>query len=384
MGHKKNLTDSPVWITLISILLGLLFGAVVLLLIGYNPLTAYSVLLKGTFSSPRYISWTIIYATPIILTGLSVAFAFKTGLFNIGAEGQFIVGSLTAALAGYFISLPPVLHIPLVLILSLGAGALWGSISGYLKARYGVNEVISTIMLNWVALYLNNYLVLHKSIKRVGSEATNKILGSAQIIFANSWKTSESGLAWRKAHPFLGDILRTPANGGFLIAIAAALIVLIILNRTTLGYSLKAVGFNRDAAEFGGINVAGNMISAMAIAGALSGLAGAVQIMGFTREASALSASEGFGFEGISVALIGANNPIGCMLAGLLYGALKYGGSKIQPAIGAPYEIISIIMGVIVLFISMPELIKMTETQKEKGGITHDAREHCLSTGYNP
>ena len=125
------------------------------------------------------------------------------------------------------------------------------------------------------------------------------------------------------------------------------------------------MGFNRDAAEFGGINVPGNMVSAMAIAGALSGLAGAVQIMGFTREASALSASEGFGFEGISVALIGANNPIGCVLAGLLYGALKYGGSKIQPAIGAPYEIISIIMGMIVLFIAMPKLIKTLKLKKK-------------------
>ncbi len=366
MSDRKQLTDSPVFITLVSIVLGLLVGAIVLLIIGYNPIEAYKVILIGIFSKPKYMSWTVIYATPIILTGLSVAFAFKTGLFNIGAEGQFIVGALTAAITGYFIHLPAILHIPLVIILSMTAGALWGSISGFLKAKYGVNEVISTIMLNWIALYLNNFLVLHEKIKREGSEATNKVLGSAQIIFANVWKNSEAGIAWRKTHPFFGDILRTPANGGFLIALAAAVIVLIILNRTTLGYSLKAVGYNRDAAEFGGINVPRNMISAMAIAGALSGLAGAVQIVGFTREASALSASEGFGFEGISVALIGANHPIGCILAGLLYGALKYGGSKIQPAIGAPYEIISIIMGMIVLFIAMPKLIKTVKLKKKE------------------
>lgn len=366
MPDKKHITESPAWITTVSIILGLLFGALILLIIGYNPLKAYSVIINGIFSKPKYISWTIIYATPIILTGLSVAFAFKTGLFNIGAEGQFIIGSLTAAVAGYFISLPPILHIPLVLILSLGTGALWGSISGFMKSRYGVNEVISTIMLNWIALYLNNFVVLHDKVKRDGSEATNKILGSAQIIFAGNWKTSEAGLAWRKTHPFISDILRTPANGGFLIALAAAIIILIILNRTTLGYGLKAVGYNRDAAEFGGINVQSNTINAMAIAGGLSGLAGAVQIMGFTREASALSASEGFGFEGISVALIGANHPIGCVLAGLLYGALKYGGSKIQPAIGAPYEIISIIMGMIVLFVAMPKLIKIVKLKKKE------------------
>ncbi len=365
MSEKKKLTDSPVWITIISITLGLVFGAIILLLIGYNPLKAYSVIITGIFSKPKYMSWTIIYATPIILTGLSVAFAFKTGLFNIGAEGQYIVGAVTAALAGYFFHLPLFLHIPFVIILSIAAGAFWGSIAGYLKAKYGVNEVISTIMLNWMAFYLNNFIVLHEGIKREGSESTNKIQNTAQLIFANNWKGTDAGLAFRKAHPFLGDILKTPANAGFLIAISAAVIVLIILNRTTLGYSLRAVGYNRDAAEFGGINVPRNMISAMAIAGGLSGLAGAVQIMGFTRQASALSASEGYGFEGISVALIGANHPIGCILAGLLYGALKYGGAKIQPAIGAPYEIISIIMGMIVLFIAMPKLIKTVKLNKK-------------------
>ncbi len=363
---KNPLKNSALGLTLVSIVLGLAVGAVILLLIGYNPIEAYSVMLDGIFGSVRYVSWTIIYATPIILTGLSVAFAFKTGLFNIGAEGQYIVGALTAALLGYFVKLPMVLHIPFVLVCSIAAGSLWGSIAGFLKARYGVNEVISTIMLNWIALYLNNFLVLHEKIKRPGSEATNKILDSAKLIFFDSWKRSDGGMEFRRAHPFFHDIFRTPANAGFLIAVAAAIGVLLVLNKTTLGYSLKAVGYNKDAAEFGGININRSMISSMAIAGGLSGLAGAVQIMGFTREASALAASEGYGFEGISVALIGANNPIGCVLAGLFYGALKYGGSKIQPKIGAPYEIISIIMGTIVLFIAMPKLIRMMKITGKK------------------
>ncbi|MDC7235823.1 MAG: ABC transporter permease [Spirochaetales bacterium] len=363
---KNPLKNSALGITLISILLGLFVGALILLFIGYNPIEAYSVMLNGIFGSVRYLSWTIIYATPIILTGLSVAFAFKTGLFNIGAEGQYIVGALTAALVGYYVPMPTLLHIPFVLICSITAGSLWGSIAGYLKARFGVNEVISTIMLNWIALYLNNFFVLNEKIKRPGSEATNKILDSAKIIFFDVWKKSPDGQAFRKAHPFFNDIFRTPANAGFLIAILAAVLVLLILNKTTLGYSLKAVGFNKDAAEFGGINIKSSMISSMAIAGGLSGLAGAVQVTGFTREASALAAMEGYGFEGISVALIGANNPIGCVLAGLFYGALKYGGSKIQPRIGAPYEIISIIMGTIVLFIAMPKLIRMMKITKKK------------------
>lgn len=368
MMNIKSIRNSPVLITLLSIVLGLFFGAIVLLVIGYNPFKAYSVILVGIFSKPKYLSWTIIYATPIILTGLSVAFAFKTGLFNIGAEGQFIVGSLTAALTGYFISLPPILHVPLVILISATVAAFWGSVPGFLKARFGVNEVITTIMMNWIALYLNNFIVLHNTVKREAAEATKKIHDSAMIIFAKNWKISESGLAWREEHPFFDDLLRTPANGGFLIAVSLALIVLVVLNRTSLGFSLKAVGYNRDVAEFVGIDVHRNIVSAMAIAGALAGLAGAVQVMGFTREASALSASEGYGFEGISVALIGGNNPIGCILAGLLYGALKYGGAKIQPAIGAPYEIISIIMGSIVLFIAVPKLIRAIRLKKEGDG----------------
>lgn len=362
---KKSITDSPLALTIISVILGLVVGALILLFIGYNPLEAYRIMLNGIFSKPKYISWTVIYATPIILTGLSVAFAFKTGLFNIGAEGQFIVGALTAALTGYFIQMPAILHVPFVLLCAVTAGALWGGIAGWLKARFGVNEVIATIMLNWIALYLNNFLVLHDGIKREGSEATNKIHNSAKIIFFDVWKKSEEGIAFRKAHPFFNDIFSTPANAGFLIGVIMAVLILLVLNRTTLGYGLKAVGFNKDAAEFGGINIKNSVMSSMAIAGGLSGLAGAVQVMGFTREATGLAAAEGFGFEGISVALIGGNNPIGCVLAGLLYGALKYGGSKIQPKIGAPYEIISIIMGTIVLFIAMPKLIKLASKKKE-------------------
>lgn len=363
---KNRKSSSALGLTLISVVLGLIVGAVILLMIGYNPIKAYVVMFQGIFGSAKNFSWTIIYATPLILTGLSVAFAFKTGLFNIGAEGQFIVGSLTAALVGYYVHMPALLHVPFVLICSITAGSLWGSIAGFLKAKYGVNEVISTIMLNWIALYLNNFMVLNEKIKRPGSEATNKVLDTAKIIFFDTWKKSPEGQVFRKAHPFFNDIFRTPANAGFLIAIIAAVVILLILNKTTLGYSLKAVGFNKDAAEFGGINIKSNTISAMAIAGGLSGLAGAVQILGFTREASALAAMEGYGFEGISVALIGANNPIGCILAGLFYGSLKYGGSKIQPKIGAPYEIISIIMGTIVLFIAMPKLIKMMKLTKKK------------------
>lgn len=160
--------------TLIAILIGLVIGAIILLAVGYNPLEAYGIMIAGVFGSPKYISWTIIKSTPLILTGISVAFAFKTGLFNIGAEGQFIVGALVATMVGYFWHLPPVLHAIVALLLACLAAGLWGGFAGFLKSKFGVNEVITTIMLNWIALYLSNFFVYWDKFKRPNSEASQK------------------------------------------------------------------------------------------------------------------------------------------------------------------------------------------------------------------
>ncbi len=352
--------------TLTSIMLGLIIGAFALTISGYNPIEAYYIILRGIFGKFKYLSYTIIYATPLIITGLSVAFAFRTGLFNIGAEGQFIIGALVATLSGYFIHLPPIIHVIVVFILASIAGGVWGSIAGYLKAKFGIHEVIATIMLNWIALYLNNYIVMLDGFKRPNSEASYKIKETASIMILENWKYSDTGRAWLENHSILKGIFRTPVNLGFIFAILLAIVIWYILRKTTLGYELRAVGFNRYAAEYGGINVNRSIIISMVIAGMLAGSAGALQVMGRTKQVAVLAAMEGYGFDGIAVALIGNNTALGCALSGLLFGALKYGGPKIQPTLGAPSEIVDIVIGTIVFFVAIPKFIKMMYTLKSK------------------
>ncbi len=342
--------------TLASVVAGLLMGMLVLAFAGYNPLEAYAVMFTGIFIRPSDWSFSIIRATPLILTGLSVAFAFKTGLFNIGAEGQYIIGALTAAAVGVLLPLPAPIHIPVVMILAAFAGAGWGALAGWFKSRWGVHEVISTIMLNWIALYLNNTLVMITGFNRPESEATQKILDSARIDILGAWKTTAEGLAFRQTQPFMDDIFRTSFNAGILFAVLAVIVIWIILNKTSLGFDLKAVGYNKNAAEFAGINVKKSIVLSMAIAGALAGLSGSLQVQGVSREVAKLAAMEGNGFDGIAVALIGQSQPWGVLGAGIFYGALKHGGPKIQPAMGAPLEIIQIVMGTIVFFLALPGL----------------------------
>ncbi|MCD6176391.1 MAG: ABC transporter permease [Candidatus Cloacimonetes bacterium] len=360
-------TEKTIGFTLISIFLGLVVGAIFLAAAGFNPFQAYWVMLLGVFSKPSYISYTIIRATPLILTGLSIAFAFKTGLFNIGAEGQFIIGSVAATAAGYFLHLPLLIHIPVVIISAVLAAGIWGGIAGYFKAKFGVHEVISTIMLNWIALYFQNFLIYTKGFQKPGGETSYSIQPTANMMILKTWKQSEAGREWLLQHPFWKDLLRTPMNWGFVIAILMAILVWFILNKTALGYRLRAVGFNKFAAEYGGINVNKNMIISMFIAGALAGLAGALQVVGVSHKVTLIAAMEGYGFDGIAVALIANSNALGCILAGLLFGALKYGGTKIQMfPVKAPSEVINIVIGSIVFFISIPKLIKVILTRKNK------------------
>lgn len=367
---KERRRVSPLVVTLLSVMMGFVVGGLFLAAAGYDPFRAFSVVLKGIFSRPSYMAYTVIYATPLILTGLSVAFAFRTGLFNIGAEGQFILGALAAALTGAFVELPPLVHAVVAAGAGMTAAALWGALAGFLKARWGVNEVIGTIMLNWIALYSNNFMVTRPGITRAAATATEFVRDSARIEFFPLWKTGEAGLAWRAAHPLWSDVLRTPFNAGIFLALGLAFLCWWILNRTVLGYELRAVGFNSSCAEYGGIDVKRNVVRSMAIAGALAGAAGAFHVLGWTRQAAELAAMEGFGFDGIAVALIGNNTPLGCVLSGLLFGALKYGGSKLQFALRAPTEVVNIVMGAIVFFVAMPRLAPLLAERwrRRKGG----------------
>lgn len=353
------MTRKRIYITILSIIMGLIVGAIILLVAGYNPIEAYKIMFAGAFGSPRFVSWTIIRSTPIILTGISIAFAFKTGLFNIGAEGQFIIGTLFATVAGYYLNLPPVIHAIVAILAGVLAASIWGGIVGLLKSRFGINEVITSIMLNWIALYLNNWFLTFSTFRRPNSDTSHYIQDSAKTGILQEWKLTEGGREFLANNEFLKEFLNPPVNWGFFIAIIVAIGVWYLLKNTTLGYQLKSVGFNKDAAEFAGINVKKNMILSMAIAGGIAGLAGALQTTGVEHLVSLIPSSPGYGFDGIAVALIAAINPLATIPAGLLFGGMVYGGSKLTSFVGAPSEIINITLGVIVFFVAMPKLYEM-------------------------
>lgn len=349
---KKFLT------TLISILIGILIGSLVLKIIGISPLEAYQVMWEGAFGKTSYISYIIIRSAPLILTGLSVAFAFQTGLFNIGAEGQYMVGALAAAFLGLKLNFHPLVQIPTIILLSMMISGCWGAIAGIFKSRFGVHEVISTIMLNWIAFYLQNYFVMLEGFRRPDTETTEFILPQSSITFFEDWKVSDMGMQYLEQHSFLKDFMRPPVNASIFFAIIACLIIYYVLKKTTFGFSLRATGLSFEAAEYAGINVKRKMTQSMFIAGALSGLAGATQVMGVSKNIAILAAMEGHGFDGIAVSLIGANSPLGVLFSGFFFGALQYSGSKLQSKLEAPSEIIAIMMGIIVLIVAIPMTFK--------------------------
>ena len=343
MSKKNSILSSNAFYTLISIVIGFVVGAILLSIAKINPLDAYKQLFNGVFGKPKFMVWCLIYAAPLIFTGLSVAFSFKTGVFNIGAEGQFVVGSLTACVLGILVKAPAIIHVPLCFIGAALAGGIWGAIVGVLKIKKGVNEVLSYIMFNWIAFYLSNFVVnlsiIHKD---GGGEATKDIAETARILAPKSIIAATGASA---------------ANYGFILAIIFAVIVWFIINRTTLGFKLRAVGFSNTAAQYAGIDTGKSFLTAMAFSGALAGIGGAVQLMGMSGRISQFSGQEGYGFQGITVALIASSNPIACIFAGIFYGAMKYGGGKLS-LVNAPAEVVDIIMGIIILFIAISSLFK--------------------------
>jgi len=370
MKRVVNILKKPVTSTFIAIFFGFIVASIVLGIAGYNPLEAFSALFKGVFSKPKYISNTIIKSTPIILTGLSVGFAFKTGLFNIGAEGQYILGTIAATIVGIKLNLPPVLQVPVVVLSGVAAGALYGGIVGLLKAKFGIHEVITSIMLNWIALYLSNFIVNLEAFHQPSSTGTFMINKSGFTTLFEKWKTSDSGMAFLSNHKWLSDImLKTDVNVGIIIAVLAAVAIWVLLYKSSKGYELRAVGSNKYAAEFAGINVNKNIIQAMLVAGALAGLAGALSITGVApHKISTMAAFENNGFNGMSVALIAGSSPIGCIFSGLLFGGLLYGGQAVQSAMGAPSEIINIMMGTIVFFVALTKIVPVLADKLLKRG----------------
>jgi simple sugar transport system permease protein len=351
-----------VGVPIATVVFAFLMGGLVVLATGHNPLTAYHDIFNGAGfnwifhptgniqdAAAYNLSQTLLQTTTLILTGLAVAFAFRCGMFNIGGQGQYFVGLITANWIGVDLAtLNPAAHIILAIVGATLAGAVWAGIAGVLKATVGAHEVISTIMLNWIAYYVASWLFGDGGPLQNSTQPTvpvsNPVSAGAQLpVFWGS--QGFQGL----------DI-------GFLIALAALVAYWAILNRTTVGYEVRAVGFNPDAAAYGGINVKKNLIRAMAISGAFAGLAGAVDMLGYLYQYGQLDVQVSqIGFIGIGVALLGRNTAVGTFLGALLFGGLLYGTTQglssnvIQPELAT--NLTYIVVGLVVLFVGADLLI---------------------------
>lgn len=363
-----KLLRKPIAASILAIVVGFIIAAIVLAAAGYAPGPSFAAMFNGMIGRPKYISNVIIKATPIILTGTAVAFAFKTGLFNIGAEGQYILGTICAVIVGVTFNLPPLLQIPLVILAGTLGGALGGTAVGWLKARFGINEVITSIMFNWISLYLCNFVVNTQTFHQPESTSTFPVNPSSYTMILPQWKLSEEGLNALSGTPWLYEVLvKTDVNIGILIAVATAILIAVLLKRTKIGYEMCAVGLNREAAQFAGINVNRNIVTCMLISGALCGLAGALSVTGLEpHNISTLAAFENNGFNGLSVAFIAGSSPIGCIFAGLLFSGLIYGGQSVQQVMGAPSDIINIMIGTIVFLMALSQIVPMIADRLER------------------
>lgn len=368
MSIVSKALKKPIASSIIAILVGFLVAAIVLASAGYDPGASFAALFSGMLSKPKYISNVIIKATPLLFCGIAVAFAFRVGLFNIGAEGQYILGTVASTIVGVSLDLPPVLEIPLVVLSGAIAGALSGALVGWLKAKFGIHEVITSIMFNWINLYICNYVVTLDAFHQPNSTGSYPVNDSALTMVLPQWKVSEEGMAALSNIPWLKEMLvKTDANVGIIIAVVAAILIGWLLKRTKVGYEMRAVGFNRDAARFAGINVEKNIVLCMLVSGLLCGLAGALTITGVSPHGiSTLAAFENNGFNGLSVAFIAGCSPVGCIPAALLFAGLIYGGQTVQQVMGAPSEIINIMIGTIVFFMALGGIVPMLVDHVER------------------
>ncbi|MDX2030942.1 MAG: ABC transporter permease [Blastocatellia bacterium] len=343
---------------LVAVIFAFLIGGVIVLAIGDNPIAVYRLMVSSAFGlfdalgNFTFDNWgyTLFQATPLIFTGLAVALAFKCGLLNIGAEGQLYVGAFAAAWVGMtFGKLPGVVLIPLAILAAMMAGAFWGAIPGVLKARFGSHEVINTIMLNFIAIGLVSYLT-QTFYKAAGDPILQTTPIAEQAHIARfSGLLAPLGVAFPQ---------RIPLNVSFLLALVAAAAVWLFLWRTKWGYEIRAVGSNPSAAEYGGISVPRQIILAMAFSGALAGLVGVNEVLGY-RHRYYHDFSPGYGFTGIAVALLGRNHPVGVILAAILFGALIRGGLFVDIfSDKVSKDLVQVLQAIIILFVAMEMLFR--------------------------
>ncbi len=341
-------TASDGRMSVLVVLLGFLAGTIIVLAVGRNPGNMFAALIQAMTGwdltrgvwNIRYVGEWLALSTPLILTGLSMGFAARAGLFNIGAEGQYIVGLTIAQFGALFLPQIPVLQVTLCVLLAAMGAAIWGGIVGWLKARFNASEVVATIMLNYVAFYLSRWVTM-------------------AIPGANTYKTPNLPQSAQLDSGFLQGLTNgSNLNYGFFIALLSVLAYWWVMERTRLGFSLRATGLNRDAAQASGINANRSAVVSMAVAGAFAGLAGAVVALGSFNFGRVLSGLDNYGFSGIAVALVGNSTGMGIGLSGLLFGLLASGQPLMQSR-GIPKEITLIISGLVVVFVSLRAGVRM-------------------------
>lgn len=341
---------------IIAVVLAFAIGSIFILISGHNPIEGFLALLE-VFSNMYNIGEWFSTASVLILTGTAVAFAFRTGMFNIGAEGQFMMGAVTGIAVGALPGIPWMIHLPLTIIAAGFAGALWAGIPGVLKAAFGVHEVVVCIMLNYIALFFSNFLVENWLKNPTATAQSVPIEPSASL-----------SLGW------LSDIFNgARVNLGIFIAIGAVVLFWFLIKKTTFGYQLRAVGLNQDAAKYAGISVNRNIVLSMMIAGTFAGLAGVIYSNGIFNYITSTSGFLNFGMDGIAVALLGNSTPFGTLLSALLFSFLQAGAKTMQVSAGIPAEIVSIITALIIFFVASSYAIqfvlrKLTEKKAKKGG----------------
>ena len=300
---------------------------------------AYKALFLGSLGSPRAITETLFAATPLIFAGLAVAIGFQAGLFNIGVNGQMHIGGMAALWVGFGIALPSIIHIPLALLAAVIGGSIWGGITGFLKARTGAHEVITTIMLNFVALFLVDYLLKSSIFQEAGRNdpISRPAATSAQF-------------------PTLFGDYRL--HIGILFALAAVWFSWWLMYRTTVGFEFRAVGANPDGGRYAGMNVAWIYVAVMAVSGALAGIGGANQVLGLEPYRGISNFAGAIGFDAIALALLGRSHPVGVLFAGLLFGALRAGGREMQGAAGIPIDLVLVLQALIIVMIAAPAMVR--------------------------
>lgn len=329
----------------LAVLAALVIGAFMLLVLGANPIRAYGALLEGAFGSGNAIAETAVKAIPLLLVGLGICIAYRGNVINIGGEGQMIIGAILGTLVG--ISLPNSsgwLVVPLALLAGFLGGALWGFAPGFLKAHFSVNEILSTVMMNAIAVQIMNYLLRGPMIDPAQAELASQIPQTARLPEAYH----------------LPRLAPTRLHLGALIAVILAVLVYILLWRTTLGYRIRAVGYNPHASRYGGIPVPRHVVIALVLSGAFAGLAGAIQVYGLNYRMITDGSATGFtgsaGFNGIVTALFGQLHPIGAIPAAFLFGALLVGANKLQRAMQVPSAFIIALNGLVVVFVVSSEI----------------------------